>query len=137
METGGNSLTRFVTDTHALWWYLRSPELLSPASSAIFLLAETGNVTIVVPAIVLAELYFLSVKLRQPIPPKALLTLLDSMSGIEISQLGRAQVERLDIFPDITDIHDRLIAAESAAFDIPLITKDAVLSASPQIETIW
>ena len=38
---------RFVTDTHALWWYLKSPERLT----AVVRLSETGNTTIVVPAI--------------------------------------------------------------------------------------
>ena len=59
------------------------------------------------------------------------------MPGIEVSQLGRSQLERLDMFPEIPDIHDRLIAAESAAFDVPLVTKDAILSASTLIETVW
>ena len=60
------SRTRFVADTHALWWYFRSPERLSVAASAVFQLAETGNATVVVPAIVVAEFYYLSVKLGSP-----------------------------------------------------------------------
>ena len=132
-----NSPTVFVVDTHALWWYLRSPEFLTPTASTIFRLAERGSAIIIVPMIVVAELYFLSVKLRQPLPPTQLLGILDSISGIEVSQLGRSQIERLDMFPEIPDIHDRLIAAESAAFDLPLVTKDDLLSASAQIETIW
>ena len=38
-----------------------------PAASAVFRLAETGNATIVVPAIAIAEFYFLSAKLKQPV----------------------------------------------------------------------
>ena len=132
-----DSNTRFLVDTHALWWYLHSPDRLSPAASAVFRLAETGNADIVVPAIVVAEFHFLSVKLGRTLAPTALLDTLESVAGIRMSELGRAQIERVADFPEIPDIHDRLIAAESAAFDMPLITKDAVLSASPQIETIW
>ncbi len=132
-----NSPTKFVVDTHALWWYLRSPERLTPAASAVFRLAETGNATIVVPAIAIAEFYFLSAKLKQPIAPSTLLDALASVSGIEVSDLGRAQLERLDQFPDITEMHDRLIAAEAAALGAPVVTRDAILAASSQVETIW
>ena len=129
--------TAFVADTHTLWWYLRSPELLSPDSSYIFSLAERGRVVIFVPAIVIAELYFLSVKLGEAVQPAELMDLLDSMPGVEMLQLGRLQLEQLNMFPEIRDIHDRLIAAEAASLNVPLVTKDAELLALPQIETIW
>ena len=132
-----NNRTRFLVDTHALWWYLHSPDRLSPAASAVFRLAETGNADIVVPAIVVAEFHFLSVKLGRTLAPTALLDTLESVAGIRMSELGRAQIERVADFPEIPDIHDRLIAAESAAFDMPLVTKDAILSGTAQIETVW
>ena len=132
-----DSLARFVVDTHALWWYLRSPERLTTAASAVFRLAETGNATIIVPAIAVAEFYLLSVKLGQPIPPSDLLAALDAVGGIELSDLGRAQLERLDRFPEIPEMHDRLIAAEAAALDAPVVTRDETLTASVQIETVW
>ena len=132
-----DSNTRFLVDTHALWWYLHSPDRLSPAASAVFRLAETGNADIVVPAIVVAEFHFLSVKLGRTLAPTALLDTLESVAGIRMSELGRAQIERVADFPEIPDIHDRLIAAESAAFDMPLVTKDAILSGTAQIETVW
>ena len=132
-----DSLARFVVDTHALWWYLRSPERLTTAASAVFRLAETGNATIIVPAIVVAEFYFLSAKLGQPIPPSDLLAALDAVGGIELSDLGRAQLEKLDRFPEIPEMHDRLIAAEAAALDAPVVTRDETLTASRQIETVW
>ena len=132
-----DSPARFVVDTHALWWYLRSPERLTTAASAVFRLAETGNATIIVPAIAVAEFYFLSAKLGQPIPPSDLLAALDAVDGIELSDLGRAQLERLDRFPEIPEMHDRLIAAEAAALDAPVVTRDEILTASVQIETVW
>ena len=132
-----DSLARFVVDTHALWWYLRSPERLTTAAAAVFRLAETGNATIIVPAIAVAEFYFLSAKLGQPIPPSDLLAALDAVGGIELSDLGRAQLERLDRFPEIPEMHDRLIAAEAAALDAPVVTRDETLTASWQIETVW
>lgn len=132
-----DSRVRFVADTHALWWYFKSPERLTAAADAVFRLAETGNATIVVPAIVVAEFYFLSVKLGQPIAPSGLLDALATVDGIELSDLGRSQLQRLDLFPEIPDIHDRLIAAESVTLSAPVLTRDETLIASHQIETVW
>ena len=132
-----DSTARFVVDTHALWWYLRSPERLNTAASAVFRLAETGNATIVVPAIAVAEFYFLSVKLGQPFAPSELLNTLGSVGGIEVSDLGRAQLEKLDLLPEIPEMHDRLIAAESMALGAPVLTRDETLTASAKVETVW
>lgn len=132
-----NGQIRFVADTHALWWYLKSPERLSAAAAAVFRLAETGNATIVVPAIAVAEFYFLSVKLGQPFAPADLLAAWDSVDGIEVSDLGRAQLERLEFCQEIPEMHDRLIAAESLTLEAPVLTRDEALTASPQIPTIW
>ena len=128
---------RFVVDTHALWWYLRSPERLSVAASAIFRLAETGNAIIVVPAIVIAEFYYLSAKLGQPFSPADLLEIIASVDGIEFSDLGRRQLEMLDRVLDVPEMHDRLIAAESIAFGASVVTRDEMLAASDMIATVW
>lgn len=128
---------RFVVDTHALWWYLRSPERLSIAATAVFRLAETGNAIIVVPAIVVAEFYFLSAKLGQPLVPADLLDTLSSVSGIELSDLGRAQLENLDRFPEISEMHDKLIAAESIVLDAPVVSRDEKIAASARVASVW
>ena len=128
---------KFVADTHALWWYLRSPERLPAGASAVFRLAETGNATIVVPAIAVAEVYFLSVKLGQPFAASRLLDALASVGAIELSDLGRAQLEKLELLPGLPEMHDRLIAAEAIALDSPVVTRDETLRASYQIDTIW
>ena len=57
----------YVADTHALLWYLRNSPLLGKNASAAFDEADAGNAIIYVPAIVLAELYFLNVKHNYPI----------------------------------------------------------------------
>ena len=128
---------RFVIDTHALWWYLKIPDRLSAAAAAIFRLAETGNAVLVIPAIAVAETYFLSVKLGQPLPPSALLDALAGVRDVQLSELGTEQLALLDRLPEIPEMHDRLIAADSLIYDAPLVTRDAVLTASPQIETVW
>lgn len=132
-----NDVPRFVLDTHALWWYMFSPRKLPAAARAAFRLAESGISTLIVPAIVVAEIYFLSAKLGDPYPPALLLEDLGSTQGIEFSELGRRQLELLAQLDDIPEMHDRLIAAEAITQDAPVVTRDAALSATPAIETVW
>ena len=128
---------QFVIDTHALWWYLNSSNRLSPAAAAAFMLAATGNATLIVPAIVVAEYYFLSVKVSERIVPAEFMDALTEVRGIELSELGREHLEFLDRLPEIPEMHDRLIAADALIRGAPLVTRDAALTASPQIETVW
>ena len=129
--------SEFVVDSHALWWYLKTPELLSETAVSVFEMAEAGNATIVIPAIVVAEFYFLSVKLGQPFTPAALSDYIAPVRGIELSDLGIAQLALLERLPEIADIHDRLIAAEALHRQAPLLTRDRILRASTQLATIW
>jgi predicted nucleic acid-binding protein len=52
----------YVVDTHALYWYLSGSSRLSRKAKAAFDEAVQGNALIYIPAIVLAELYFLNQK---------------------------------------------------------------------------
>ncbi len=127
----------YVADTHALWWYLGSSDRLSPAADAVFRLVETGNALLIVPAIVIAEMYFLSVKLGRPFPPADLYEALDGVEGVVISPLDRRQLAALQNVQDVPEIHDQLIAAEAFVLDAPIITRDQVLSDSRHVATIW
>ena len=91
----------------------------------------------VVPAIVMAELYYLSVKARDPLPPSELMELFDQSEVFVVSNLGRTQLELLDRLPEIPEMHDRLIAAEALALGAPVVTRDQAIAASPQVQSIW
>lgn len=92
---------------------------------------------IVVPAIVVAELYFLSVRIGQPFSPSDLLDAMDGVDGVEDSDLGRSQVLRLEELADIAEMHDRLIAAEAVVLAAPLVTRDSALTASEHVTAVW
>ena len=137
IDSADGPLATYVTDTHALWWYFTNPQRLSVAADAVFRLAETGNARLIVPAIVVAEFYFLSVKLGQPVSPAELFSLLDTVSGVLVSELGRPQLEHLDSLRDFPETHDRLIAADAIAFDAAIVTRDRSLRASKLVATVW
>ncbi len=127
----------YVADTHILYWFLREPNKLSPAAVAVFRLAASGNAVILVPAIVVAETYFFTMKRGHPLLPSELLDMIEDTEGLHFSPLGRPQLERLQDFDKISEMHDRLIAAESLLFDAPLVTKDRVLRSQTSLRTIW
>ena len=131
------ALPAYVADTHALWWYLGSSDRISPAADAVFRLVETGNALLIIPAIVVAELYFLSVKLGSPFPPIDLYEALDGVEGVVISPLDRQQLTALQDVLDVPEMHDRLIAAEAFVLDAPIITRDQVFAGSQHVRTIW
>ena len=136
-QTSPSNPSSFVVDTNALWWYLRAPERLSPSADVIFRLAEAGGTALVVPGIVVAELYYLSMKVRDPLTPRELMKLFDESGFFVASDLGRTQLELLDRLPEIPEMHDRLIAAEALALGAPVVTRDPVIAASPQVQSIW
>lgn len=57
-------MNEYVTDTHALYWYLLNLPLLGKRASAAFDEADNGNALIYIPAIVFAEMFYLNVKLK-------------------------------------------------------------------------
>jgi len=56
-----------LTDTHALFWYFINSPLLGAGANRAFDEADNGQARIYIPAIVLAELYFLNEKKNSPV----------------------------------------------------------------------
>ena len=137
MQMMQNRATLFVVDTNALWWHLKAPHRLTSAANEVFQSAEDGNSILIVPAIVVAEFSFLSAKALEPLAASALFAILASGGWAQFSPLGQAQLEYLDRLPEIPEMHDRLIAAESIINSAPLLTSDRVLRDSPLVETVW
>ena len=137
MDDERSALPEYVVDAHALWWFMKSQDRLSPAALAVFQSASSRNALLVVPAIVAAEVYFLSVKLSDPLRPSDLLGAIETSDSMRLSDLGRTQLELLDRLPEIPEMHDRLIAAEAAALGSPVVTRDPDIAASPQVESVW
>ena len=129
-------MATYIADTHALYWYLQMPTKLGPGADAVFRLAEIGDADIIVPAIVVAEIYYLTKKRGQLLLPSSLLDALDKSAGFIFSELGRGQLIGLEK-SKIEEMHDRLIAAEALMRAATVITKDADLQQSSNVATVW
>lgn len=130
-------LPTYVADTHALFWYLENPDRLSLAADAVFRLAAAGGALIVVPAIVVAELFYLTSKAGLPMLPSDLISMINASREFEFSELGQDQLEAMEGITGVTEMHDRLIAAEAMVRQAPVISKDEVLQRSKVVDVIW
>ncbi len=57
---------RYVTDTHPLVWHLRRSKRLRPKARALFQQADRGQAQIIIPAMALVEVMYLTERNRIP-----------------------------------------------------------------------
>ena len=130
-------MTTYVTDTHALLWYLGGSPQLSDAARAAFDDALSGNGQVNIPAIVLAEAVMLIEKRRIAIDMNRITTALKSKPGFQLTPLSPEVVLRTQTLTALPDIHDRLIVAEAQELGATLITRDRLIASSGLVPVVW
>lgn len=133
----GVRLPVYVVDAHALYWRFRDPSSLSRGAQTAFASTEGGGGEAIVPAIVVAEVYYLSRKLGRPFVPQRILDAIDATPGYAFSPLGRRQLQLLDQLTAIPEMHDRMIVADALVHGATVITRDPAIQASGLVPTLW
>ena len=127
----------FVTDTHALlWWFTDSPQIGSNASE-IFAKCEKGELAIFVPSIVIAEALSIFDKKRILFNFKALFRHISTSENFVIIALDYQVLQKMIDLKDISELHDKIIAATAKYLNLPIITKDEILRKRAVVKTIW
>jgi len=130
----------YVTDTHALIWYLENDSRLGPNARLAFDACDQGETVIYVPTICLVEMVYLIEKGRIPEKMMALLEneLRAGTSGLMLADLTADIAKAVEkvIREDIPDLPDRIIAATALSLKLPLITRDRKIQLSG-LKTIW
>ncbi len=131
MAKGKESLVYL--DTHVVvWLYDALTDRLSHAAAEAI---EDND--LVVSWMVELELQFLHETGRLRVKPAEIIRHLSTRIGLRLSDVGLERIVRAAAGMDWTrDVFDRLIAAESAAMDIPLITKDRTIRAHHKL-SVW
>jgi predicted nucleic acid-binding protein len=126
-----------VVDTHALIWYLLGDKKLSQRALAIFRAAERGETRLLLPAIVLAELYFANEKNHWFADYAAIYK--DILSHRFFRFLPFDQRHVLDFDHDrlIPEMHDRIIAGAARRLGAPLISHDPLITSSKVATIVW
>lgn len=127
----------FCVDTHAIyWWRTASSKLSAPAAQA-FNDAVAGNATLIVPYIVVAELFYLLQKRGEIGLFAPLLADFQALPYYRLEPLNLSDLAALDSMPEIPEMHDRLLALAAKRLGATIITKDSTIQASPQVKWLW
>jgi PIN domain nuclease of toxin-antitoxin system len=127
----------YVTDTHALYWYLTASPKLGANARVAFLTGEQGQARIYVPSIVLAELYYLNAKYNHPLEFAQEYQKLTTAGQFHFVDFRAADVLHFDILATIQEMHDRIIAGVAYAMSLTLLTRDTAIVESRVVQTIW
>jgi predicted nucleic acid-binding protein len=134
--TASTLANEFATDTMGLILRIERRRL-GPTVRAIFDAAEAGNVTVYVPAMVFAEVLYLSEKQKIDISLSDVAEHLTQHPKYQAYPMSFAVVQTAAQITDIRELHDRLIAGTARLLDRALITNDPIIQASAFVQTVW
>ena len=126
-----------VLDTHPLVWHLEGNRRLSPKARAVL---TDPSAELVVPTIVLAEVWHLYHRKKIRTSPQEVRARILSASNCSVYPLDEAVLE---LFPAGLDIHDAIIVATARVYrdvlhrPVRLVTRDEPITQSGLIETLW
>jgi PIN domain nuclease of toxin-antitoxin system len=127
----------YVADAHALGWYFADDPRLGPQAAQIFERSGRGECLILVPAIVLAELFRISRKKRIALDFADLLQEVEEKSNFMVTALDLDVIKRLPDTSPLTELHDQIIVITALLYEAPVLTKDGPIRDSGLVETIW
>lgn len=133
-------MTDFVTDTHALIWYLEDSSRLGVAARSAFNACDKGAADIYIPTICLVEIIYLQEKGR--IPADLLLQLEDELqagnTGLIIADLTNEVAKTVKRIPRtaVPDMPDRIIVATALHLGFSLLSRDRKIQLA-SVDTIW
>ena len=130
-------MNKYVTDTHALFWYLTANPRLSAGAKSAFDEGARGEAVIYIPSIVLAELFFLNEKLGQPVDFAVEYAGLKRSAQFEFEPFAPDHVLDLASDSSVAEMHDRIIVGVARRRDASCITRDASIIASKLVAVVW
>lgn len=125
----------FVTDTQALVKFMMGKKVINDRCHQTYQLADRGESTIIIPAIVLMEMLYLFEKNRIDVGLFQTEELFKSRN-YQFEPLSFDILKTAAEINDIPELHDRLIAATARYLDLPLITNDPEIRASGYVTVL-
>ena len=127
----------FIVDTCSLYWYLSESDRLPKNAKEVFIDADQGKAILVIPHIVLGELYYLLRKQNSPIDFQSTVSELNQAMQYRIEPHTLEDILAFEQLSAVTEIHDCLITAMALRFRVPIITCDSNIKACSEVKTIW
>jgi predicted nucleic acid-binding protein len=126
----------YVADTVALILWLEHRRV-GALSGRILSAAEAGHLVVRIPAMVLAEILYLSEKQRIKLTLQDVAAHMQRYAQFQEQPMSHAVIDTASAITDVPELHDRLIAATARLLNAPLITNDPVIQRSAFVTTIW
>jgi predicted nucleic acid-binding protein len=129
-------MNEFVADTMAIVLHLEKRKSGTNVKQ-ILTDAENGNAVVHVPAIVFAEILYLSEKKPIVLTLSDVENHLSKFPNFRSQELSFEIVKTAETITDIPELHDRLIAATAKHLGLKLITNDPKIQNSAFVKTVW
>ena len=126
----------YVADTVALVLYLEKRKS-GAITEQIFDSAENAQIIVHIPALVFAEILYLSEKKRITANLTNALDLLKNSSNFKELPMNGDVIKSAAEITDIPELHDRIISASARFLNLKLITSDAKIQNSNFVRTVW
>lgn len=128
---------KYVADTHSLFWFQTGDSRLGKIAKEIFERAESGEITIIIPSIVLLELLWILEKKSLQKLFKEIIEEIDEASNYEIFPLELEIIKKVSEITSINELHDRIIVATAKLNNCKIITRDKEIIGSREVECVW
>ncbi len=126
----------YVADTMAVVLHLENRKS-SAIVKQIFDAADAEQIVIHIPAIVFAEILYLSEKKRIGLTLADVKNHLQKFPNYRETPFNFGIIEHAEQIKDIPELHDRLIAATAKCLNLELITNDPKINNSAFVKTVW
>jgi PIN domain nuclease of toxin-antitoxin system len=130
-------MNSYVNDTHALLWHPINSPALGVSARLAFDEADAGQALIYIPAIVIAELYYLNEKKGRPPDVRTKYARLAQGKQFVLLPFYPSHTLDFDACSAVTEMHDRIIAADARRTNATLLTRDAKITSSGVVATVW
>lgn len=135
-------MEKFLADTHALAWYAEDSPKLGHKARRLLDLCQEGRAVAFVSVISLLEIDYLieRKKVDAKLPEILLSQVLQSPdSALRLLDIDLKVYRAFLDIPSkkIPELPDRILAATSLAYSLPLVTKDSKISESGCVTVIW
>lgn len=127
----------YLADAHALGWYFTGDPRLGRKAARIFERSEKGEFPIVIPSIVLAELFRIGRKQRIDLDFAELLREIEERSNFIVAALDLPTLRKVPEVASLSELHDQIIVATALLYEAKVLTKDEAIRAAGQVETVW
>jgi len=128
--------SKFAADTMALVLRLERRTLPS-AVKTVFEDVEKGKSELIVPAMVLAEIGYLSERKKIEADLKAVSDYLSKHKTVSVYAITYDVIKCTFQIKDIPELHDRMIAATAMFLGVELLTNDTIVIQSRHVKTLW